>query len=140
MYEAPYRDGAAQCPARLSARRNAVTIQLAVAAELGRGTRSRGGQGMIGCRERRAFGEEPSRQGLETQISFSPSIVDCAVQPMRHSSLSSKIQATAADVVDRNWTSPSGTGENKFKQDADAQKTLSSHTAGSCAWARNLMW
>lgn len=97
MYEALHRDGAAQCPARLSARRNAVTIQLAVAAALGQGTRSTGGQGMIGCRKTRAFGEEPSRQGLETQILFSPSIVDCAVQPMRHSS---KIQATAADVVD----------------------------------------
>lgn len=79
MYELPRRDGAAQCSAKLTARRNTVTIQLAVAAELGRGTRSRGGQGMIGCRERRAFWEEPSRQGLEGQISLSPSIVDCTV-------------------------------------------------------------
>ena len=63
---------------------------------------------MIGYRERRDFGEEPPRQGLETWISFLPSIVECVVQPMRHSSLSSKIQTAAADVFDRIWTSARG--------------------------------
>lgn len=47
-------------------------------------------------------------QGLETWILFTPSIVECAVQPMRHGSLSSKIQAAAADVFDRMWTSERG--------------------------------
>ena len=56
---------------------------------------------MIGSREKRDFGEEPPRQGLETAILFSPSIVDCVVQPMRHDSLSPKVQAAAADVFDR---------------------------------------
>jgi hypothetical protein len=113
-------EGAAQCPARRSARRsarrNAVTVQLAVAAEFGRGTKSRGGQGLIGCREKRDFGEEPPRQGLETWISFSPSIAECAVQPMRHGSLSSQIQAAAADVLDRMWTSLRGAGGTKLQR------------------------
>ena len=63
---------------------------------------------MIGCRERRDLGEESPRQGLEMWISFSPSIVECVVQLMRHGSLSSKIQAAAADVFDRTWTSARG--------------------------------
>jgi len=97
-----------KCPAKCSARRKAATIQLAVAAELDRGTRSRVGQGMIGCREKRDFEEEPPRQGLETWILFSPSIVDCVVQPMRHGIFSSKVQDVAADVFNRMWTCAKG--------------------------------
>ena len=77
--EDPHCEGAAKCPARRSARRIAATVQLAVAAELGRGNNSRGEREIIGCRERRDFGEEPPRQGLETWISFSPSIVEGTV-------------------------------------------------------------
>ena len=63
---------------------------------------------MIGCREGREVRNAPSRLGLETWISFSPSIVKCVVQSIRHASLSSKIQAAAADVFDRIWTSVGG--------------------------------
>lgn len=149
MYEESHCEGAAQCPTRLSARRSAATIQLAVAVELCRGTRSRGEQGMFGRRERRALGEEPPRKGLKTRISFSPSIVECAAQLMRHGRLSSEIQAAGADVFDRVWASPSGPGETRLHKDADAQGTLNSHgtwlkcegaTAGSCAWACNSIW
>jgi len=42
--------------ARRSARRNAGTIQLAVAVRLDGGTRSRRRQGMIGCRKARLWG------------------------------------------------------------------------------------
>lgn len=73
-----------------------------------RGISSRMGPGVIGCREKRDSGEEPLRQGLETWILFSPSIVECAVQAMRHGSLSSKIQTAVADLFDRMWTSERG--------------------------------
>ncbi len=43
--------------------------------------------------------------------SHPPNIVECAVQPMRHSSLSSKVQAIAADVFDRMWTYARGAVE-----------------------------
>ncbi len=62
-----------------------------------------GDKGMVGYREAR-FGEEPPRQGLETWISLTPSIVEWAVQPMRHGSLSSKVQADAADLFNWMWT------------------------------------
>ncbi len=59
----------------------------------------------MGCREKRDFEEEPLKQGLETWILFSPSIVECAVQAMRHGSLKTKIEAAIADLFDRMWTS-----------------------------------
>jgi len=69
--------------------------------------------------ERRDFREEPPRQGLETWISFSPSIVEWADQPMRHGSLSSKIQATAADVFKLDVDVCKGRSENQAACDVD---------------------
>jgi hypothetical protein len=71
------------------------------------------------------FGEEPPRQGLETWISSSPSIVECAVQPIRHGSLSSKIQAAAADASDRMRTSARGAVGNHAAWDVDLIKGFS---------------
>lgn len=94
-----------KCLARCFVRWNAVTIQLTVAAELDWGTRSRERQGMIEYQKRQAFKKESLRQRLKTWISFLSSIVECVIQSMHHDSLSSKIQAAAADMFNWIWTS-----------------------------------
>jgi len=56
---------------------------------------------MIEYRETRGFSKAPPKLNLETWTLFSPRIVEWALQPIRHGSLSSKIQAAVADVFDR---------------------------------------
>lgn len=58
---------------------------------------------MIECREKRDFREESLKQGLETTILFSPSIVNYVIQSMRLDNLSPKVQAAATDVFDWMW-------------------------------------
>lgn len=86
--------------------------------------------------ERRDFGEEPLRQGLEMWISFSPSVVEWAVQPMRHGTLSSKIQAAAADVFSWMWTFARGVVAIKLHGMSIKYEIPA---AGSCARAYNLV-
>ncbi len=88
---------------------------------------------MIGCREKRDFGEEPPRQGLETGILFSPSIADCVVQPMRLDSLSPKVQAAVAAVFDRMWMCGGGAiGIMLRRMSIEYEALVDGSCAGAC--------
>jgi len=86
--------------------------------------------------ERRDVGEDPPRQGLETWISSSPSIVEWAVQPMHHICLSSKMQAAAADLSGWMWTFARGAVGIKLRGISIEYEIPA---AGSCARAYNLV-
>ena len=88
---------------------------------------------MIGCREKRDFGEKPPRQRLQTWILFSPSIVDRVVHSMRHDRLNSKVQAAAADVFDRMWTCARGAiGIMLHRMSIEYEAPVDGSCAGVC--------
>ncbi len=121
--------------ARRSVWRNAGIIQLAVAVRLHGGTRSRSGQGMIGCREAR-FGGRSTQTGSRDVDPFFAEHSGVGDAADASGCLSSKMQAAATDLF--SWMRTFARGAVGIKLHGMSIE-YEIPAAGSCARAYNLV-